>query len=84
MPGVMCCKSNFKSVLHDRGHKRPQAILLQCFEDHNRMMGTHDVRYQTVKKNLGTTLARLRAELKLVINPDYTNIYIIHSVLVFG
>jgi hypothetical protein len=82
MSGVMCCKSNFKSVLHNRGHKRPQAIL-QCFEDHNHMMGTHDVRYQTVKKNLGTTLARLHAELKLVINPDYINIYIIRSVLVF-
>jgi len=48
------------------------------------MMGTHDVRYQTVKKNLGTTLVRLHAELKLVINPDYKNIYIIHCVLVFG
>jgi hypothetical protein len=49
------------------------------------MMGTYDVRYQRVKKkNLGTTLARLHAELKLVINPDYINIYIIHSVLVFG
>jgi len=47
-------------------------------------MGTHDVRYQTVKKNLGTTLARLPAELKLVINPGYINTYIIHSVLVYG
>jgi len=48
------------------------------------MMDTHDVRYQTVKKNLGTTLTRIPAELKLVINPDYINTYIIHSVLVFG
>jgi len=47
-------------------------------------MGTHDVRYPTFKNNLGTTLARLCAELKLVINPDYINIYIINSVLVFG
>jgi len=39
------------------------------------MMGTHDVRHHTVKKNLETTLARLPAELKPVINPDYISTY---------
>jgi hypothetical protein len=82
MPGVMCCKSNFKSVLHNRG-KGHKLYFLQCFEDHtawwvHMMLGTKQL------KNLGTTSARLRAELKLVINPDCINIYIIFSVLVCG
>jgi hypothetical protein len=50
------------------------------------MMGTRDFRYKRTKKNkktLGATLARLHAKLKLLINPDYINIYTINSVLVF-